>query len=161
MVLPKRSTGIVPVLLILLISFSCGGKEHSGSTESYAPKASISAYQASENEVRFLIQVPAGHHAYLDKGDDDVLIPVTFYWDDLVKSGEIKKVPELKEGPRGERDEDVGARVLRGTGTFIFTGESLSQTGGKSIRIRTQICDEEKGMCYRPVTAKVLIKTDG
>ena len=95
--------------------------------------------------------VPANHHAYLDKGDTGRLLEVEFGWDDLVTRARLKAPPTVESKPIGERDDDVGARVLRGVGVWTFRVDpSDAALAGASVSVRTQICDEKIGLCYPP-----------
>ncbi len=103
------------------------------------------------------VRVPASHHAYLDKGPAGAFIPIAPDWDSLVKAGRIKSAPALSRSPGGTLDKDSGAMVLRGTGEFEYTG-NLTDLAGETIQVRTQVCDDIKGICYRPKTENVTIQ---
>ena len=58
------------------------------------------------------VEVPAGHHGYIDRGDDGFLIPFTFSFPGLEETG---VVVEMTAAPTGVRDDKVRAQVLRGS----------------------------------------------
>lgn len=118
------------------------------------PDATISAVNQGD-KLNVVIQVPERHHAYLDSGRDGNLIPVTFDWKNLgIQLADLKST----EVPAGELEPDTGARVLRGEGRFSFELPQ-SVNNQTQFRVRVQICDEVKGICYRPVWHEVQPKS--
>ncbi len=103
------------------------------------------------------VTVPEHHHAYLDKGRDGVLLDLQFNWQKLIESGALKKEPEKKSAPAGAQDDTAHATVLRGTGTFEFIAPA-KDVEGKNLAARIQICNETRGICYRPETIDVQIQ---
>ncbi|MBW7858467.1 MAG: hypothetical protein H3C43_09290 [Leptonema sp. (in: Bacteria)] len=118
------------------------------------PDATISAVNQN-GKLSVVMQVPERHHAYLDSGRDGNLIPVTFDWKNL---GLLEADLQSTEMPSGELEPDTGARVLRGEGRFSFELPQ-SVNNQAQFRVRVQICDEVKGICYRPVWHEVQPKS--
>ncbi len=147
------------LLIILMTAFaaiSCG--KSTEQTKPAIPSARISATSnQDEGKVIFNVVVPGGHHAYLNRGTEENLIPVSFFWDDLVQSGILSGEPALVSKPQGVYDKEFEAQVLRGQGQFEFKIPSVSKLIGKTLRVRSQVCDETRGICYRPVTENILI----
>ncbi|MBX7058507.1 MAG: hypothetical protein K1X75_10620 [Leptospirales bacterium] len=119
-----------------------------------APEARISAHLRGTNQLAVTITVPPRYHAYLDAGDGNALIPVSFDWS---ASG---LQPKPLSSPEGERDETVQARVLRGRSEFVFAADNAATASGRSVRVQTQICNEERGICYRPRWQDALIQAN-
>lgn len=148
------------LFLLVLLSLACN-KEGPLSLE--PTEGEPDAHSAS-SEMRLTktgallrVHVPANHHAYLDKGPSGAFIPVTADWEALVKGGKISAAPALLRSPAGTLDKDSGAMVLRGTGEYEYKG-SLAELAGLAVQVRTQICDDVKGICYRPKTQNVIIQ---
>jgi hypothetical protein len=121
------------------------------------PHAAVSEVVLTDGGAVLRVRVPANHHAYLDKGPAGAFIPIAPDWEGLVKAGRIQKAPNLSRSPAGTLDRDSGAMVLRGTGEFEYKG-SLQDLAGETIQVRTQVCDDIKGICYRPKTETVTIQ---
>lgn len=112
--------------------------------KSSLPQPTVTArLQGGKLQVQF--QVPSRHHAYLDEGREGNLIPISFDWQGWSEKDAPLKAVQL---PPGEPDADSGARVLRGEGTFVF--EPRHTPPQTDFRVRVQICEEVKGVCYRP-----------
>ncbi len=113
----------------------------------------------SGSKVNFNIRIiiPKDHHAYLDKGDDGFFIPIEFDFTDIVNAGYKCKT---EEGPEGEREERVGATVLRGKNTYSFSiedaGHSLS-INDLQIKLSYQLCNDISNICYPPATVSIFI----
>ncbi len=114
------------------------------------PSADVAAWVKDASTVQVSVIVPPGHHAYLDKGVEGNYIPVSV---DTSGVGDLR----LKDSPPGELDKEVRAKVLRGMGAFLYETKDASAAAGKSLRVRSQICDERKGVCYAPRTVEVKI----
>ncbi len=96
------------------------------------------------------VEIPTDHHGYLDSGDEGLLIPLAFTFDNPgINAQEIAR-------PTGERDEQAHATVLRGQGEFAF---QLAFTGPISdaphANLRYQICNDVTNICYPPRTVQV------
>lgn len=115
------------------------------------PAPSIQA-KLQSNGVVFHVRVPDGFHAYVDAGDDGNLIPVSFVWPDS-----LKPTPELKKAPAGVHDEEFSAKVLRGQADWQFSYGRPDELKGVTLKVRSQICDETSGICYRPTFQDVQI----
>ncbi len=97
---------------------------------------------------RIAVEVPRGHHGYIDKGDDGFLIPFTFSFPGLEETG---VVVEITSSPPGVRDDKVRAQVLRGSGDFTFRLVPAPQPAvDATARLRYQICNDVTGICYPP-----------
>lgn len=127
----------------------CSPSEHS----SGPPQARISARLLATGEAAVTVTIPPRHHAYLNSGDSGSLIPVKFDW------GAAAAAVEPTESPRGERDETVKALVLRGEGQFRFAIRDSAIRPGQAFRVQSQICNEERGVCYRPVWQDVVLQS--
>ena len=118
-----------------------------------APTAEITvdASQASAWPAQYTITlaVPPDHHAYLDKGQENIYIPVSFDGDGkLAGAGvAISKVGK----PAGVYDGEVKATVLRGKGDFTLT---LAATGtpppNLALPVEYQLCNDVSHVCFRP-----------
>lgn len=110
-------------------------------TEQGAPGATMT---------RITVEVPADHHGYLDAGDEGLLIPISFAFND---SGLIAR--EIAR-PKGTRDEQAHATVLRGQGEFIFQLEAAGSVNpSPNAKLRYQICNDVTNICYPPRTVQV------
>ena len=100
-----------------------------------------------ELSFRIAVEVPAGHHGYIDKGDDGFLIPFSFSFPDLEETG----VVEMTSAPPGVRDNKVRAQVLRGRGDFAFRlVPAPPPAADATAGLRYQICNDLTGICYPP-----------
>ena len=112
------------------------------------PHAQFVAQQAGPDQIQITVEIPPGHHAYLDSGDRGNLVPISFDWSAV--SEILPAGPTMEHMPDGARDEDVGARVVRGQSRFVFHVPDAQALQGTRIQVTSQICDEEIGLCYRP-----------
>jgi hypothetical protein len=139
--------GALLAVLLLLPGASCEdpGRASAGGE---VPEAGFHGRILPDGQtIEIVASIPPRHHAYLDAGDEGNLIPIGFDWQDLTPE------PVALSMPTGERDEDVKARVLRGDGRFQFQHSTVSP--GVQVRVRSQICDEDRGVCYRPTWNEV------
>lgn len=136
------------ITLATLTGTGCGGDNGGGPAG--VPRARIASDIEKGGELKITVTIPPGHHAYLDRGREGNLLPVTFYWEDLIRSGVLKAKPRTRQSPPGEEYPTAGARVLRGSGAYVFENPNGRWPTGAKLRIRTQICDEVKGFCYPP-----------
>lgn len=108
------------------------------------------------------VEVPPDHHGYLDPGDEGLLIPFAFTFAPLAAQG--AKVTVVSRPP-GERDDDVGAAVLRGAGAFTFrletNGATLAGERATLATLRYQICNDITNICYPPRTTEIPLKVVG
>ncbi len=95
--------------------------------------------------------VPTQHHAYLDKGDEQMYIPISFDANNALSTAGLK-IDDLTK-PAGVYDNEVKATVLRNTGEFTLTisGEK-PPTDKFSLAVKYQICNDVTHQCYRPQT---------
>jgi hypothetical protein len=107
-------------------------------------------------ELTVRVVVPEGHHGYLEEGDDGYYLPFELTFPTL--DSQVVKVREVSL-PAGERDEEAGATVLRGTGSFLyelrFSSLDALPSGLVEASLRYQICDETTRLCYPPRTVPV------
>ncbi len=114
------------------------------------------ARSTGELSFRIAVEVPAGHHGYIDKGDDGFLIPFSFSFPDLEETG----VVEMTSAPRGVRDDKVRAQVLRGRGDFAFRLVPAPRpASGATASLRYQICNDVTGICYPPMVLRIHVAT--
>ena len=111
------------------------------------------ARSTGELSFRIAVEVPAGHHGYIDEGDDGFLIPFSFSFPDLEETG----VVEMTSAPRGVRDKKVRAQVLRGRGDFAFRFVPAKPfvpapppAADATAGLRYQICNDVTAICYPP-----------
>ena len=110
------------------------------------------ARSTGELSFRIAVEVPAGHHGYIDKGDDGFLIPFSFSFPDLEETG----VVEMTSAPRGVRDNKVRAQVLRGRGDFAFRFVPAPPPAADATAgLRYQICNDLTGICYPPMSLRI------
>ena len=107
-----------------------------------------------ELSFRIAVQVPAGHHGYIDKGDDGFFIPLSFSFPGLEETG---IVVEMTSAPLGVRDEEVRAQVLRGRADFVFRLAPPPPAAGTTASLRYQICNDVTGICYPPTVLRTLV----
>ncbi len=96
------------------------------------------------------VRIPAGHHGYVDRGDEGFYIPFSFSFPGLSESGVESAVVSR---PEGVRDDEVKAFVLRGRGEFgleLSPAEKLSGMDEVEASLRYQICNDLTGVCYPP-----------
>ena len=113
----------------------------------------------SDSKAHFNIQIviPKDHHAYLDKGDDGFFIPIEFDFTDIVNAG---YKCEIEDGPEGEREDKVGATVLREKNIYSLSIEGMEHSisnNNLQIKLNYQLCNDINNICYPPATASVLI----
>ncbi len=100
--------------------------------------------------------VPENHHAYLDKGEENVYIPIALDNDNGLNTFGLKL--DKLEKPAGTYDSEVKATVLRGLGNFRFV---LNQTEIKplnsyiTLSVKYQLCNDVTHVCFRPQAVKI------
>ena len=124
-----------------------------------APTATIQvktlkATSPAQFEIDFT--VPAQHHAYLDKGDEQMYIPITFDANGEL-AGKGLKIDELKK-PEGVYDAEVKATVLRDRGEFLLTISGSANSATVPFSVKYQICNDVTHQCFRPQTVSVDLK---
>lgn len=97
--------------------------------------------------------VPAEHHAYLDKGDEQMYIPITFDANGSLAGVELK-IENLTK-PAGVYDSEVKATVLRDTGEFNLTLSGSANIATFPLSVKYQICNDVTHQCFRPQTVSV------
>lgn len=121
-----------------------------------APTAQINIKLLNANfpaQYQIDFTVPAEHHAYLDKGDEQMYIPITFDANGAL-AGAGLKIDELKK-PTGIYDAEVKATVLRDAGKFDLTLSGSSNTATFPLSVKYQICNDVTKQCFRPQTVSV------
>ncbi len=126
-----------------------------------APKADFSITPLNSEqwpaEYRLSLVVPKDHHAYLDKGDQNIYLPVEI--DPEQKLAASQLVIVNLQRPVGVYDNKVEATVLREQGDFLL---SLAPLGSAPVTIKTialdvnyQLCNDITHVCFRPQTTQV------
>ena len=147
-----QASKIAVLLVIVILAGAC---KEDKKTDRGIPSAAITA-SAVADQITVEVKIPEGHHAYLNEGPHGNLIPVAFDWKSAVESGKLASEPVMKKSPAGETESLTGALVLKGTGDFIF--DSPTSPVGINLRVRTQICNETSGTCYRPEWQQVTVQ---
>ncbi len=137
--------------LFLIILSLCGINTVFGKV----PNASltIKAAQISEWPARYslTLDIPEHHHAYLDRGQDDIYIPIEL---DPARTLDSRGLTLLElHKPSGAFDQEVNATVLRGSGDFTFSltpASSTVETDTTPLEMRYQLCNERTNVCFRP-----------
>lgn len=125
------------------------------------PKAELTVHPLNANswpaEFNLLLKVPSDHHAYLDKGDENIYIPVAVDPKGKLAAAHLQVANVLK--PSGEYDAEVKATVLRGQGDFIVTlaplGQGAPTTDKLALDVSYQLCNDTTHVCFRPQTGQV------
>ncbi|MBL8018206.1 MAG: hypothetical protein JNM27_00955 [Leptospirales bacterium] len=151
----KRPLIIASLLSVSILAYC--EKPSSTGEDKNNPHQTKSTALLNDQSLTISVQVPAGHHAYLDAGKEGSFIPISFQWDELLKETGLPVAPKMKTAPTGEPEAESGARVLRGKGDFVFEGNP--KLAGQKVQVRSQICDDVKGICYRPSLQSVEIRT--
>lgn len=124
------------------------------------PKAALEITALNTNqwpaEFRLSLNVPQDHHAYLDKGDENVYIPVAVDPNEKFAAAKLK-LTELQK-PLGVYDSEVKAKVLRGKGDFIISITHLDaktlQSAPLTVDVNYQLCNDMTHVCFRPQTTQ-------
>ncbi len=124
-----------------------GGRGHPPVAAAHVVEGSL-AQSTEEMTFRIAVEVPEGHHGYIDNGDDGFLIPFSFSFPGLEEAG---VVVDMTSAPPGVRDHKVRAQVLRGSAEFAFRlVPAPKPTTGVTAALRYQICNDMTGICYPP-----------
>lgn len=121
------------------------------------PKAEVNLSALTGGEYSLNLNIPKNHHAYLDKGDESIYIPVNITLDEkLIAAGlSIQKLQK----PVGVYDSTVKAKVLRDNNQFILnfveTTEFKKNQVAAQLNVQYQLCNETTHVCYRPQTVKL------
>ena len=152
----QRIWAVVPLMFGALVSPTETAEAQARGSGAGQGRPSIAAEVVAEGLVRhtqalsFLIsvEVPTGHHGYLDKGDDGFLIPLSFSFPDFEGTD---VVVEMTSAPSGVRDDTLRAQVLRGRGEFAFRlVPPPGPTAEATAVLRYQICNDVTRICYPP-----------
>lgn len=100
--------------------------------------------------------VPPDHHAYLDKGDEQMYIPITLDVNGALAKAGLKMENLIK--PEGVYDSEVKATVLRDKGEFHFTLSGSATVATFPLSVKYQICNDISHQCFRPQTVLVDLK---
>ncbi len=103
----------------------------------------------AKGEFTIRVSVPKDHHAYLNSGNREVFIPLSFDFSGVESSG--YKVENISS-PKGVYDKEFEAIVLRGEGEFKF---SIHRVKGLEfiippIKVKSQICNDITKICFLP-----------
>ncbi len=126
-----------------------------------APKADFSITPLNSGqwpaEYRLSLVVPKDHHAYLDKGDENIYLPVEV--DPEQKLAASHLVIVNLQRPAGVYDNKVEATVLRDQGDFLLSLAPLSaepvSTQTVALDVNYQLCNDITHVCFRPQTTQV------
>lgn len=126
-----------------------------------APKADFSITPLNSEqwpaEYRISLVVPKDHHAYLDKGDQNIYLPVEI--DPEQKLAASQLVIVNLQRPVGVYDNKVEATVLRDQGDFQLSLAPLSaepvSTQTVALDVNYQLCNDITHVCFRPQTTQV------
>ncbi len=143
------------------VEAQAGGQRGAGGRPSVVAEVVAGSVQRSTEELSFRIavEVPEGHHGYVDKGDDGFFIPFSFSFPGLEETG---VVVEMTNSPGGVRDKKVRAQVLRGHADFAFRLVPAPKPAtSTTARLRYQICNDVTGICYPPMVLSTPVATDG
>lgn len=125
------------------------------------PKAnlSIASLNSGQWPAEFILTltVPKDHHVYLDKGDENIYLPVAI--DPKEKLAASRLTITHLQRPAGVYDGIVKATVLRDQGEFRL---SVAPLGAEPLNGNTvaldlsyQLCNDISHVCFRPQTAQV------
>lgn len=125
------------------------------------PKADFKIAALNSNqwpaEYRLTLNVPQDHHAYLDKGDENIYIPVAIDPKEKLAASKLKLA--VLQKPLGIYDSEVKAKVLRGQGDFILSLTPVevkpTESNPLMIDVSYQLCNDMTHVCFRPQTAQV------
>lgn len=123
------------------------------------PTATVQAKTLNANyPAQFQIDfiVPPDHHAYLDKGDEQMYIPITF--DANGALAEVGLKIENLTKPVGVYDSEVKATVLRDKGEFNLTLSGSAHVETFPLAVKYQICNDITHQCFRPQTVSIDLK---
>jgi thiol:disulfide interchange protein DsbD len=111
----------------------------------------LNAKSPAKFEIDFT--VPPQHHAYLDKGEEQMYIPISFDANNAL-AGFGLQIDNLKK-PAGVYDEEVKATVLRDKGEFDLTLSGSANLATVPLSVKYQICNDVTHQCFRPQTVSV------
>ncbi len=126
--------------------------------KAWSAKEEAASDQGGAETVRITVEIPPDHHGYLDKGDEGLLIPLTFSFASL--EAHSVRVTQLSY-PLGTRDEQAHATVLRGNGDFVFRLDNVSALPSDqafATTLRSQICNDVTNICYPPRTTEIPLR---
>lgn len=157
-----RNLGFISFLLFVLFTTSIYAKasEQNPFSSDNVPTIKYSIIgpelRGAKGEFIIRVSVPKNHHAYLNKGDKGIFIPLNFNFSGVESVG--YKISPISK-PKGVYDNEVNARVLRGTGDFKFL---IHRIKGREfiippIKARSQICNDITKICYFPNTDDIPI----
>lgn len=125
------------------------------------PKANLSVAPLNSGQwpadYRLTLTVPKDHHAYLDKGDENIYLQVAVDPDGKLANAQLK-IANLQK-PAGVYDSEVKATVLRDQGDFMLSlvplGTGTTNGNPVALEVDYQLCNEITHVCFRPQTAQV------
>ncbi|TAL43947.1 MAG: thioredoxin family protein [Methylovulum sp.] len=125
------------------------------------PKAGVSMTALNPGQwpaqYRITLTIPQDHHAYLNAGDKNIYIPVSFDAGGQLANAGLA-IDQL-QAPTGIYDDLVKAQVLREQGDYSLalkqTQAGLLNTKTIPLNVKYQLCNDLTHVCFRPQTAQV------
>jgi len=125
------------------------------------PKAGVSMTALNPGQwpaqYRVTLTIPQDHHAYLNAGDKNIYIPVSF--DAGGQLASVGLAIDHLQTPKGIYDDLVKAQVLREQGDYSLalkqTQAGLLNTKTIPLDVKYQLCNDLTHVCFRPQTAQV------
>jgi len=149
------SAQMIKSSLVTLLWLLCGVLAHAE-----IPKAEISVVSLNSGfwpaEYTLTLTVPQEHHAYLDKGDENIYIPIAL--DPKKKLAAAQLTLDNSKKPTGSYDSTVKATVLRGQGDFVIALAPIGNvllSNETILEISYQLCNDITAVCFRPQIAQV------
>jgi len=125
------------------------------------PKAGVSMTALNPGQwpaqYRITLTIPQDHHAYLNAGDKNIYIPVSF--DAGGQLASVGLAIDHLQAPTGIYDDLVKAQVLREQGDYSLalkqTQAGLLNTKTIPLDVKYQLCNDLTHVCFRPQTAQI------
>jgi thiol:disulfide interchange protein DsbD len=127
-----------------------------GIAHAEVPKAEVTLTALTNGQYSLSLNIPKDHHAYLDKGDESIYIPVNIALDEKLSAAGFS-IEKLQK-PAGVYDSSVKATVLRDKNQFTLilaqstTSKKIEAT---QLSVQYQLCNELTHVCYRPQMVKL------
>lgn len=133
----------------------------SGSATANLPEAIVGLMAIQSEhwpaEYKLSISIPDGHHAYLDKGIENIYLPIVVDPKQALSGSGLTL--NILQKPTGVYDEAVKATILKGTGVYTLAiGQIFGKTTDNpptSLQVNYQLCNEAHHVCFRPQSAHV------
>ena len=127
-----------------------------GMAHAEVPKAEVTLSTLTNGQYSLSLNIPKDHHAYLDKGDESIYIPVNITLDEKLTAAGLS-IQKLQK-PTGIYDSGVKATVLRDKNQFtlkLLQTQTLAKIEPAQLAVQYQLCNELTHVCYRPQTVKL------